>query len=371
MALAFVATGVPAVARSAGVYADVTVGGELTSNVFLDRKREWDFLTAPELVLGVAFADDWAVEYEGEADVYARHPDLFYHRHALALLLGPTWGEEDEHRFSAGLSGRTQQHTDAYEAIDFVEPALDLEVRLEPERWLAWSLSQGLSYRLFYNDTASDSLDLWTETGLTFTLPSRTTLGPRVGYGFRYYPRQDLAVTDDTTDHQITAGAHASQALGERGGLRADYEYLHNVGASGLIERKLTDTEFTYLGEEFLFTGHRAELGYKQLFESGWSFGIEARFEWRTYDGWLLEDEGGGTEPGNGPGAQDGDPWREDQRLAPRAWLEYAWTPGEDRPGAIPEVAVTLSYEYLRQWSNERTFDTDRHSAGLTLVLSW
>jgi len=364
----------PSAAGAAEVYADLGIGGELSSNVYLDDTREWDVLTVPRLALGVGLAEIWAVEYEGEVDIFARHTELFFHRHALGVSLEPTWGDEGENLFSAGLSYAAQKHADAYEAIDHVEPALELAVELEPAPWLRWTLSQEASYRLFYNDTASDSLDLWTETELAFTLPSRTTLAPRVGYGFRYYPRQDLSVTDDTNDQQITVGAHLSQAVGKRGGLRADYEYLHNLGESGLIARKLTQTEFTYLGEEFLFTGHVAEVGYKQLFESGWSFGLEARFEWRFYDGWIAEDEdgaGSGSGAGAGQGGAEAEASREDQRLAPRAFVEYVWTPDEESSPAVPELSLALSYEYLRQWSNLRAFDTDRHIVGLSLTLSW
>jgi hypothetical protein len=368
----FLASASPGVARAVTPYADVGVSAELTSNAYLDRWREWDFIIAPQLAAGLDLNDLWTLGYSGGADLYTRNTELAFQRHALHVLLEPTWGEEDENAFFLELSAQAQANTDSYDAINFFAPALEVGLRLEPAPWFRWELSEKGSYRLFYNDTASDSLDLWTDTSLMFTLPSRTTLGPIAAYGFRYYPRQDPAVADNTVDQQIEVGARITQALGERGGLRAEYRYLYDIGINGMVERKmLSDAAFGYLGEEFLFSGHRAELGYKQLFGTGWQLGLEVAFETREYDGWpISDDEEADAAAGNGASASAADV-RSDQRLEPGGWLEYGWAPSEDASRGIPEVTVRLGYSFLRQWSNDRAYDTYRHLASLSAAVSW
>jgi hypothetical protein len=346
---------------AADFYSDVEIGSFYTSNVYLNSLEEWDLAIAPKLGIGLDFQDYWSIGYHGGLDAFVKHRDLFFHKHELYFVANPTWGVEDENEMAARLSLKTQRNTETYSSINFVEPALDFLLAMEPVQWFRWSISQTFFYRLFYNDVASDSFDSWTSGSMTFTAPSRTTVSPRLAFGARFYPRQDTSVTDDTSDQQIEAGLHLSQGLWESGGLQADWAYLHSIGASGLIQQKLTDVEFSYIGEEFLFSGHQAELGFKQIFENGWSFGFGAKYEFRTYGGWWVLDENGDPT----------DVERQDQRLEPAGWLEYSWLPGEHASSAAPSFKTSLEYSYLRQWSNDEWYDTDRNLVELSFELGW
>ena len=51
--------------------------------------------------------------------------------------------------------------------------------------------------------------------------------------------------------------------------------------------------------------------------------------------------------------------------------MRYLWTPDESTSAAVPEVAVTVAYGYVRQWSNSTWYDTDRHDGRLSLRLAW
>ena len=260
----------PPSAHAVDFFADLGLDSFYTSNAYLDRQQEWDVGFVPSVGLGVDFADYWGAGYMGQLGVFTQHSELLYHSHELYLLANPAWGEEQENEFFAQLSVSTQRNDEAYSYINYIRPTLDLRTALEPKDWARLIFSQSLSYRWFYGDVASDSVDLWTDVSVTFTAPTRTTLTPRASYGFRYYPRQDLSVTDTTMDHQFVFGMHLSQGLWERAGLQADYAYRYLLGESGLISRQLDTIEISYVGEEFLFGGHRAELGFKQLFEGGW-----------------------------------------------------------------------------------------------------
>ena len=346
---------------SAELFAEIEASSRYTSNVYLTRQEEWDLTVAPSAGLGVDFADFWTLGYTGFLEAYTRHRDLLYHKHELYLLLNPAWGEEGENEALVDLSVETQRNTDTYASINYVRPKLDLMVEMEPVLWFRWSLSEEVSYRWFYDDVASDSVDSWTTGSITFTVPSRTTISPRVAYGHRYYTRQDRSQTTDTMDRQIEAGVHLSQGLWESAGLQAGYVYVHAIGQSGLVLRKLTSTQFSYIGEEFLFTGHRAYLGFKQVFDVGLSFWLGADYEFREYEGWSVIDS-----DGNPTGEQ-----RQDNRIGPGAWIEYGWWPDDEASSATPEVRVTLQYSYLRQLSNDWFYDTDQHVVGLSLNLAW
>lgn len=329
-----------------------------TSNVFVDKSEEWDLAFQPAVELGLNFARFWTVDYHGELNAYVNHRTLFSHWHGLSLFANPAWGEEGQHQLVVEVSGETLRNMRDYAEINIVRPALRIALEMEPADFFRWRVSTKLSYRLFYDDRPSDSVDSWTRARGTFTLPSRTTLSPRVGYGFRHYPLQDDAVTSDDQDHQVEVGLHASQALWAKGGLQADYAYLRAIGDAGMLERKLSLDQFTYLDTDFLFSGHQAMLGFRQILGQSWSLTESLRFEERAYAGWIAVDDAGD--------AKDGD--RRDLRLVPRALVEYTWASQKQEDGVSRYgFGVNLSYQYVRQWSNSYWYDTSAHVGILSL----
>ena len=228
---------------------------------------------------------------------------------------------------------------------------------------MRWSLSEHVSYRWFYDEAPNDSLDSWTRTSLTFTAQTRTTITPRVAFGNRYYPHPGVAGTNDRGDQQLEVGLHASQGIWTGAGLQADYAYFHAFEDSLLVLRQVTSEEFNYIGEEFLYTGHLALFGFKQVFESGTSFGLTVTFRHKRFGGWTALNSVGEPLP---DGAE-----RTDRQLEPAIWLKHTFWPKEDASRAVPAVSLGLDYAYLRQWSNDYWFDTDRHLATATIDLSW
>jgi len=329
-----------------------------TSNVFLDKSEEWDLALQPAAELGLNFARVWTVDYKGELNAYVNHRSLLSHWHGLSLFANPAWGEEGQHQLVVEVSGETLRNMRDYAEINIVRPGLRIMLEMEPAHFFRWRVSTELSYRLFYDDRPSDSVDSWTRARGTFTLPSRTTLSPRVGYGFRYYPLQDEAVSSDDKDHQVEVGLHASQALWEKGGLQLDYAYLRAIGDAGMLERKLTLEQFTYLDTDFLYSGHQAMLGFRQLLGQSWSLMESVRFEERAYAGWVAVDDAGE--------AKDED--RRDLQLIPRALVEYTWASKKQEDGVSRfGFGVNLSYQYTRQWSSSYWYDTSAHVGILSL----
>ncbi len=345
----------PFSARGADVFFHGEAQGAFVSNTFLDDTKEPDVLLSPGLSLEVDFARILAAGYNGHAEVYTMHRDLFFHEHGLFFLAAPSFGDDDQHEVIVEASLRTQRNMPRFGQVNLLAPALSTALHLEPASFLFWSLSASGEYRWFYEDNRSNSVDGWVRTELTFTAPTRTTISPRVEYGLRYYT---LAVpgTDDM-DQQLIAGLHLSQGLGARTGIGADYAFTHNFTDSTLVQRQLDAEELNFTGEEFLFSGHGTALTLTHFFTDGFSGRLGVHYEQRTYDGWDALDEAGLSTP--------------DDRLDHRLWatgeLEYHWVPGGD-DGAV-ELNLSLGYEYLRQWSNDLWYDTDRHMAHLTFGL--
>jgi hypothetical protein len=302
-------------------------------------------------------SEDWTLGYQGRVDIFTRHSDLLSHKHELYLLLNPVWGEQGEDGFFARVSAQTQQNSVDYESVDYFSPGLSVGLDMEPTSWFRWSLSQSIAYRWFYNDWKASALDAWTTGSMTFTAQTRTTISPRLRYGIRYYTGQQRQATNDSDDQQFEAAAHLSQGLWDQAGLQADYAYIKAFEQSVLVLRNMTSTAFSYIGEDFLFSGHRAELGFKQIFQEGWRFGLSLRYETRAYSGWSVVDANG-TLTGEE---------RFDKRLSPSGWVEYTWWPQDS---AISEVRAALEYLYLRQWSNDAWYDTSLHAVMLNLGLS-
>jgi hypothetical protein len=357
VALASLLQPVPVLAD--GVVANAGLRTSAFSNVFADGSEEWDLALSPRAELGYDFARIWSAGYTGELHAYTQHAELLSHRHELYLFANPAWGAEGENEFVAEVTAETVRNQPEFEELNLVQPTLLLGLEMEPVHWFRWRLSASLAYRLFYDDAPSDSVDAWGRGGLTFSLPGRTTLSPGIACGFRYYPSQDLAITDDDNDQQIEAGLGIGQALWDRAGLRLDYAYLYAVGDSGLLARKVTEQQFSYLDHDFLYSGHRASAALKQVI--GTATTLEASFSLRErrYAGWGAIDEGGL------PMDED----RRDLLLTPAVFLGQVFYVGgdEEEEASGLELGVDLEYGYTRQWSNSDWYDTDAHVGSLTL----
>lgn len=345
----------------ADFFASISESTDFDSNVYQDESRERDFVFRPNLMIGGDFADIWTVGYDGGLAAYLGHDDLFYHRHEVYGSANPAWGADGENEFLAEFSAVTQRNADAFRSVNLVQPTLLLMTALEPRHWVRWSLGEQVSYRLFYDDTEMDSIDSFTRASVMFTAATRTTVTPRVAFGFRGYPRLSNKRGQDATDLQVEAGLHLSQNITSGVGLQADWAYRHAFEDSVVIVRSMGLPSFSYLGDDFLFTGHTAMLGLKSVFENGISFGVETGFAYKLYGGWFVLDDAGVPTGGD----------RTDLQLEPKGWFEYTLFPPDDASRAAPEFSVTLSYAYLRQWSNDAWYDTNRHLVRLGLAASW
>lgn len=357
VALAFLLQPVPVLADE--MVANAALRTSAFSNVFADESREWDLALIPQAELGYDFARIWSAGYTGELYAYTQHAELLSHRHELYLFANPAWGEEGENEFVAEVTAETVRNQPEFATLNLIQPTLLLGLEMEPVRWFRWRLSVSLAYRLFYDDSPSDSVDAWGRGGLTFALPGRTTLSPGIGYGFRYYPNQQRAITDDDRDQQIEAGLGIGQGLWDGAGLRLDYAYLYAVGDSGLLARKVTEQQFSYLDHDFLFSGHRASAALKQVIGTATTLEASLSLRERRYAGWIAVNEVGL------PMDED----RSDLLLTPSVYLGQAFFVGgdeEEGAGGI-ELGFDLEYGYTRQWSNSDWYDTDAHVGSLTL----
>ncbi len=345
-------------AGAADLVAQLDVRTLASSNVFLDKSEEWDLVLRPSAELGVDFSRYWSVGYTGELNAYTRHSDLLSHWHEVYLFLNPAWGQDGENELVLEASVQTLHNQEAYQNLNLLQPTLAAKVVMEPRGWFRWKVSVTGSYRYFYDDKPSDSIDAWARGELSLTLPTRTTLSPRASYGYRRYRHSGR--NGDAQDQQIGFGLHVSQSLSRTAGLQLDYVYLYAVGDSGILSRKLTQDQFTYLGEEFLYSGHRAEAGFKQLMGKSSAFWLGLRFEQRDYAGWPAIDSSGRLIGEN----------RSDWRLVPRVAFEYNWR-SKNKPGCVPDVWVSLEYRLLCQWSNHDWYDTTAHVAGVSVWGSW
>lgn len=346
---------------AAEFFASVSESTDYDSNVYQDDTREQDFVFRPGLMLGADFADFWTAGYDGDAAVYLDHSDLFFHRHELYGSVNPAWGDAGEHEFLAELSVMTQRNAEAFSAVNLVQPSLLLMLAMEPRHWIRWSIEEQAAYRLFYDDTEMDSIDSFTRASVLFTAKTRTTLAPRIAFGYRGYPRLTEQQGQDTADLQLEAGVHLSQNVKAGIGLQADWAYRHAFEDSVLITRSMGLPSFSYIGDDFLFTGHMASVGMKSIFENGISFGFDLNFAYKMYLGWFVLDADGV------PVGLD----RTDQQLEPAAWFQYTLIPPKDASLAAPEFSVTLSYAYLRQWSNDAWYDSFRHVVRLGFEAAW
>ncbi len=346
---------------AAEFFATIGETTEFSSNVYQDITQENDFIFRPDLTLGVDFSKYWTVGYEGETAAYIKHSDLFYHRHEIFGAVNPAWGKRGENEFFAEASVSTQRNADAFSAVNLVEPGMSLMLSMEPLPWLRWSLSEYASYRWFYDDTDMDAISSLTRASIMFTAKTRTTAAPRVSFGYRSYPRLKNQGWSDSSDLQIEAGIRLSQNIVKAVGIFADWAYRHAFEDSVLITRSMNLPSFSYVGNDFLFTGHVAMLGIKSVFDNGISFGLEAAYSNRNFKGWIVFDENG----------EPTEVERSDNQLEPSGWFRYTYFPKDDASPGIPEASVFISYAYLRQWSTDFWYDTYRHSASLGFEVSW
>ena len=349
-------------ASAAEVTAEVDLDVLGFSNVFLDSSEEWDLALRPSAELGLDFADYWSAGYAGELNAYTRHDELLSHWHQLFLYANPAWGDDGEHELAVELSLDTLRNDPVFEELNNLRPRLLVRIAQVPYGWLSWQLELDATYRWFYNDRPSDSVDAWISGQIGFTLPSRTTVIPRVAYGYRHYPLQDTLVTRDVHDQQLELGLRIGQALWSAAGLQLDYRYRLAIGESGLLLRKLTLDQFSYLGEEFLFSGHQARAGLKQLLGERWKFEASLAYQQRRFAGWQVVDESTWVLL---------DEQREDHRLTPGLRVSFSWWPADQNSAFTPEVELGLEYRFTRQWSNQGVFDTRAHVGGLSLWLGW
>jgi hypothetical protein len=349
-------------ARAAEFRATAALQTFYTSNVFLDRSEEWDVAVQPSLGLGVDFSEYWSARYNGTLDVYAIHGDLLAGWNRLALIANPAWGKEDQNEFYAQLSIEALNNTSTYNSLDYLSPALTFGIVLEPTIWFRWKLSNQELFRLFYHDRPADGIDSRTGTEFTFTLPSRTTISPRLDYSCRFYTEPDRSMKNDRFDQQVEPGIHASQGLWETGGLQADYSYRQVIGSNALFDRQMSQTQFSYLGEDFLFSGHRASIKLTQIIPGGWKLAAGVEYQTRAYGDWPAVDSEGRDIGVN----------RDDQRLTPGVDVEYKWSPPEKKTNStVPAVRLSARYSFTKEWSNSYMYDTNWHFAAIDLALSW
>ena len=355
---AFVALGVIRPAFSTELFAEVGETTTFNSNIYFDDSKEWDLVLSPNASLDLELGRLYGLGYSGQVSIFPRHSDLLFHVHSLYFLINPTWGEDNENELVVDLSATTHRNTDTFADVNLIEPMLFLSLNLSPYHWLSWSLSETVSYRWFYDNTISDALTTWSRGDVTFTAPTRTTIAPRIVFGLRHYPRETLS---DRTDHQLRAGLRLSQNLSEGVGLRLDYAYIHAFDDSVLTRRNVDALTFHYIGEDFLFTGHQTHAGWKMVLDNGFSADASLQFEYRRYGGWPVRDELGVATTKT----------RTDRALAPSVLLAYQISPSESASPAVPGLKITLQYTFVRNWSNDDWYDTNRHLASLGLTLDW
>ncbi|MBN2530609.1 MAG: hypothetical protein JXR76_29750 [Deltaproteobacteria bacterium] len=340
----------------AGLFAKGSVTSGYLSNTYLDASAQWDVGIHPALELEVDFAEMWAVGYNGRMEAYTRHTELFYHEHELYVLANPRFGDDDQHDLFVMAYLGTGKNTDTFESVNLLYPGLELSLGLEPNSVVYWKTSASLEYRGYYSYTANSSLDTWLQTAVTFSMPSKTSITPRVAWGYRFYPAPE-ALTDEPWDMQLKPGVRLAQGLGDDSGLWVDYEYLYTFNDNNMVVGQLTSAEANFAGMEFLYSGHGVSLGGKRLWGAHFEGTLEVTYQRRLYNGFILVDD---------TGVSTGES-REDSRIIAGAGLNYERAFGSKKQNTF---LLGFNYEYLRQLSNDAWYDTDSHSIQLQLALS-
>ncbi len=334
-------------------------------NLFLDQSKQSDVAVRPSWELGANFGEYWSVGYRGEYNHYFETTTLQSHFHEIYLFLNPVWGEEGENELVAELTLETLRNRDDYQVINYLSPTLYLKARMELSRWFAWQAGVKALYKRFYDDQSSsspDAVDAWLDAYCTFTLPSWTTISPKIAFGQRFYAHEQStdSITQDDQDQSLEMGVHLSQGLWPTAGLQVDYAYILALGDSGVLARKLTAEQFAYLGQEFLYSGHRASLGFKQLVGFVGMLTLFVNYETKDYAGWpLLDDTGALT------GKE-----RVDHRLIPGLSYDHEFYP-DSESALVPRAGFTVDYRYIHQLSNHVWYQANSHMGGVSLRVTW
>lgn len=344
-------------ARPTELLVDAQLQSTGQSNVFLDKSQVMDLSLQPRAGLALDFGDFYTTGYKGEGNLSLIYPDLNAHWHQLYVFANPSWGD-GAHEALLEVSVDTLRVADTFAVLNNLHPQLLGKLSLEALPWLRTWLEMTGGYRYFYDDPVSDSTDLWLRGGLAISLPWRATLMPKLGFGLRYLPRQDLSLTQDQLDQQLEIGARLGQGLWSSAGLQLDYGYRWALGPSGLLLRKLSLEQYSYIGEEFVYSGHCAALGFKQLISDWGVVGASLLFEERLYPGWEAEDA---LEQGLGVD-------RHDWRLQPKVYFNARKIMGGE--DSLAELEMRLEFGYTKQWSNSDWYDSAGLMVGLKLFAS-
>lgn len=348
-------------AWAAEVQAHFRLDSTATTNTYVDASREPDVVLHPFAELGVDFGSFWTAGYTGELRYFSQHTDLASAWQEAYVYLNPAWGENGQNEVTAELRAQWLLNQPALESGNVLQPGLLTKLALEPAPWLRWQSSLELGYRHYYNDRKSNSVEGRAETGLSFALPTRTRLTPRLAWALRQYatPIQlEASAAPVELDQQIELGVHAAQGLWRTAGLQLDYGYLPDMGNNALLILKLRDAVFFYLGEDFLFAGQRAKATVKQLLGPV-TAELSLTWEMREFNGWPASNAAGQTIG-----------QRRDERWSPRAQLRYAWIPSQ-RSAWLGEAGLSLDYQYLRQSSNDARYDTSAQTVSLAAWGKW
>jgi len=349
-----------ALACSPEIVTAVDVETSHTSNIFLDSSEEWELGLHARGEVGLDLAPYWSLGYAGELSLFSQHGDLDAHFHELYAFMNPAWGEDLPTDLTVELSLATLKNQQAYSDLDYLRPALVVELGIEPERWFRARIAADLSYRWFYGAGETSALDAWTKASVSVNLPSRTTLSVWTRLGARWFVRADDTAIDDQ-DTQIEVALHLGQGLWSRAGLQLDYVFRRAFGPSGLLLQSLTDEQVNNVGTEFLYSGHRAALGIKQMLsKSAFAQGF-LRLESRDYEGWPAYDAA------YAPIGDD----RRDLRVSPGLRVALTRVPTADSSAAWPRFDIWAEYRFLAQSSNSSPFDTQAHITFASMRLSW
>ncbi len=344
------------------VHASANMLALVTSNVYMDRSEEWDLFLKPVLSLKLDFAETWSLGYVGEMSHYQRNESLFSHWHKMYMFFNPAWGKESGNEAVIETSVETLRNHEDHASFNHVKPRLSAKLLLAGKKWLRLRMAVDLSYRHFEDDPLSKSFDSWVRTSLTAKHPFRGSFSLRAAYGFRHYFNHDAAVSSDVLDQQVTLGVHIGQSLGDLAGIQLDYSYLAAIGESALLERSFTQAQFTYLGSDFLYSGHLVLLTIKQMLGVHGYLGVSGAYEQRSYAGWPARNEIGELTGRN----------RQDKNIISRVFLtSWLHTPRPKASRWQPRVTLVLDYRYIKRLSNSYWYETQVHMGLCSVSMSW
>lgn len=325
-----------------------------TSNTFLDDSKQNDLFFRPQLDLEWDFQVPMATGYSGYTELYLNHWELFFHQHELFWILNPSFGKQDRHEAYIQLSIGGHFNSATYQDVNFWAPKGEIGVAFELADWAHCNFSFIGEYRDYYNDFGATSLDIWGHSDIAFSFQSRTSIVPRLDFGYRKYlfPYSDSAQGQDM---QLLVGARIAQGISQNSGVRLDYSYSNVFNENDWILQGFQDLELNFIGEDFLYSGHQILLGVRRIWQNGFQMDLELGYQTRMYKGFELMDA-----QGLATGVA-----RQDKRIRAQGVIEYEYFPSQD---AAYNFVFGLQYEYLRQISNDAWYDTDSHLVLLSIV---